>query len=299
MTDDVHPLPAGLLRGEPRPVARNGRWFEGPAWLEDHSLVWSDVIGNRLLRRRPDAGTVTEDVGYGPGVVVEMEPSHHQNGHTVDREGRLLAASHGLRAVVRREADGSWTPLAERWQGGRFNSPNDLVVARDGSTWFTDPRYGLEKPEEGYGGEAELDGCYVYRVTPDGDVQRVSPAMPGPNGLAFSPDESVLHVVDSVDGVLWSYQVVDGSLGARWQQATGQQPDGIRVDTEGRIWSSAGDGVRVWEPGGPDRPATLLGLLPLPERTSNLAFGGPDGSTLAVTGGSRVWLVETGVREAR
>ncbi|WP_198671458.1 SMP-30/gluconolactonase/LRE family protein [Desertihabitans aurantiacus] len=295
MVDDAHAL-SGLVVSEPRQIASGGTWYEGPTWLPDGSLVWSDVVGNRLLRW---AGGDGPDVGFGAGVTVEMEPSHHQNGHTLDLDGRLVAASHGERAVVRREADGSWTPLVERWQGRRFNSPNDVVVARDGAVWFTDPRYGLDKPEEGYGGEAEIDGCFVYRLDPGGDVEQVTPTMPGPNGLAFSPDETVLYVVDSAEGLLWHFPVRGTGLGDGTVVAEHPNPDGLRVDADGRVWCSAADGVRVYQPGEGTARWTLLGTIPTPRRAANVAFGGgPDGRTLAITATDAVWLVETTVRGA-
>lgn len=267
-------------------LATGGTWFEGPAWTGEEEIVWSDVVGNRLL-------VWTADRGAG----ILLEPSHHQNGHTVDAEGRLLAASHGERAIMRREHDGAWRILTDRHDGRRFNSPNDLVVARDGSVWFTDPRYGIDKPEEGYGGTVEMDCCRVYRLAPDGSVTALTDAHPGPNGLAFSPDESVLYLADSEAGHILAFPVLDGGtrLGdpVTFAHLEPGPPDGIRVDTEGRVWSSCTSGIQVLAPRGPGEPGDRLGTIRLPERASNLAFGGPDGATLAITATSSLYRVRT------
>lgn len=270
-------------------VADGGAWFEGPAWTGTDEVTWSDVVGNRLYSYSPAAGQR-----------VVLEPSHHQNGHAIDREGRLVAASHGERAVVRREHDGSWTVLAERSDGRRFHSPNDLVVTTDGSIWFTDPRYGLDKPEEGYGGEAELDGNRVYRWH-DAEVHAVTESMPAPNGLAFSTDERVLYVADSHVGHLLAFDVDGaGHLGEPHvvvQPDDDGHPDGLRLDTDGRIWTSWGSAVRVYDSDGV-RPAELVGALRLPHTVANLSFGGPGRSTLAITATSALYLVRTAVRGA-
>lgn len=286
-------------------VARGGRWFEGPAWVPGSvthtgrdTLVWSDVSGDRLLRW--DAVD---------GARVWLEPSFHQNGHTVDAEGRLLAASHGERAVIRREADGAWTMLADLVDGRRFNSPNDLVVARDGAVWFTDPHYGLEQEAEGYGGESELDGAHVYRLDPAApgvaagtNVRRVSgrhSAMSAPNGLAFSPDETVLYVTDSKArqtlGFAVRYSLDGPELGFRWlvHETREGSPDGIRVDPAGRLWVSSGEGVEVLGAPTVGQRAELLAVLHTPRVTANLAFS-PDLRTLALTSSDELHLVALG-----
>lgn len=269
-------------------LAEGGTWFEGPAWTGPEEIVWSDVVGNRLLIWTPDAGAG-----------IALEPSHHQNGHAIDREGRLVAASHGERAVVRREHSGAWEVLVDRHDGHRFNSPNDLVVDSSGAIWFTDPRYGIDKPEEGYGGTVEMDGCRVYRLGPDGIVTAVTDALPAPNGLAFSPDERTLYLADSQVGHLLALDVG----GAPDQPTLGEPrvisppdddggPDGLRVDTAGRIWTSWGSAVRVLVPSATGA-AELLGEIRLPETVANLALGGPDGGTLAITATSGLYRVRT------
>ncbi|WP_206673674.1 SMP-30/gluconolactonase/LRE family protein [Pseudactinotalea terrae] len=268
-------------------LATGGTWFEGPAWTGENEIVWSDVVGNRLLVWTPEQGA---------GIL--LEPSHHQNGHTIDREGRLVAASHGERAVVRREHDGAWHVLADRHEGRRFNSPNDLVVDSRGAIWFTDPRYGIDKPEEGYGGTVEMDGARLYRLDPDGSVTAMTPPHPGPNGLAFSPDESVLYLADSEVGHILAFEVLDGGTSLRapvtFAVLDPGPPDGVRVDPEGRVWSSCASGVQVFAPpAASDRPAERLGTVRIPERTANLAFGGPGGTTLAVTATSGLYRLQT------
>ena len=275
-----------------REVASGGSWFEGPAWVGE-SLIWSDVVENQLLVWSRKGGTRTW-----------IDPSHHQNGHTVDGEGRLLAASHGERAVVRRERDGSWRIVADLTDGKRFNSPNDLVVASDGAVWFTDPLYGLVHPSEGFGGEQEVAGTHVYRVDPRGMVGGVTQmtkqvTMPAPNGLAFSPDEGVLYVSDSERNHILGFRLgmdLDGPrLRQPWlvHETVNGTPNGIRVDPAGRIWSSSHAGVEILAPRKPGKAARHLGTLRTPERLTNLAFS-PDRKTLALTGASSVYLVELG-----
>jgi len=288
-----------------RTVATGGAWFEGPVWLPARhtvagrdTLVWSDVVADRLLAYDDARGARTW-----------VSPSFHQNGHTLDADGRILAASHGERAVVRRERDGSWTVVADLVDGHRFNSPNDLVVAADGAVWFTDPYYGLRLADEGYGGEPEVDGAHVYRVDPrdpglltGANVRAVDgghPAMPGPNGLAFSPDESVLYVTDSEAGHVLGYAVRYGLegpvLGFRWtvHLTRDGRPDGLRVDPAGRLWVSSGAGVEILSAPVVGRRADLLAVLHTPRTTANLAFS-PDLRRLALTSTDELHLVALG-----
>lgn len=278
-------------------IAVGGEWFEGPAWLGE-TLVWSDVRGNRLHAWDRERGARTW-----------IEKSHHQNGHTVDREGRLVAASHGERAIVRREHDGRWTMIADftpDWR--RFNSPNDVVVASDGATWFTDPTFGLHQSEEGFEPPAmpsEIGGSHVFRAGPRGlrdGVRNLTahlPAMPAPNGLALSPDESVLYVSDSSANHILGFRVrlsLDGpELHQPWivHRTFEGSPDGIRVDPTGRLWSSSGAGVEILRPGLPGERARHLGTILVPQVTANLAFS-PDLRRLALTATSSVYLLKLG-----
>lgn len=277
-------------------IASGGQWFEGPAWLGD-TLVWSDVVGNRLHAWDRERGAR-----------VFIAPSHHQNGHTVDHSGRLIAAGSGERAVLRREHSGRWTMLADFWDWKRFNSPNDVVVAADGAVWFTDPTYGLDQPTEGFnplGAESEIGGTHVFRIGPRGLRDGVRcltqdlPPVPAPNGLAFSPDESVLYVSDSASNVILGYPVrmsLDGpELRRPWvvHRTLEGSPDGIRVDPAGRLWSSSGAGVEVLRPGRPGEAAVHLGTIRVPQVTANLAFS-PDLRRLAITATSSVYLLKLG-----
>ncbi|MEO8155936.1 MAG: SMP-30/gluconolactonase/LRE family protein [Rhizobacter sp.] len=264
-----------------------GRWCEGPAWLPAHRLlVWSDIPNNRMLRFDEINGTV--------GVL--RQPSNHANGNTVDRQGRLLSCEHSGRRVTRIEHDGSTTVVADRWQGKRLNSPNDLVVHSDGSVWFTDPSYGIMSDYEGIRAESEIGGSHVYRVDPhSGEVERVADDFVKPNGLAFSPDESLLYIADSG----WSddpkaprhIRCFDVSSNGKRLSASREFAtcsvglfDGFRIDREGRFWSSAGDGVHVYTAGG-----ELIGKIRLPEAAANLCFGGPKLNRLFICATSSIY----------
>ncbi len=262
-----------LVQGNARmDVLHTGmRWAEGPAWMAaGRYLVWSDIPNDRLMRWDETDGSVS----------IFRSPCLNQNGHSVDHMGRLIGCEHLGRAVSRIGFDGRREVLAERFQGKRFNSPNDVVVKSDGSVWFTDPSYGIDSDYEGDASPMEQDGRHVYRIDPDGSVTRVVSDMKQPNGLAFSPDESLLYIADTgrthfpdCAPVIRAYPVqADGrTLGEGRVLCTCDQGlyDGFRVDTEGRIWSSAGDGVHCYAPDG-----TLLGKILVDEVVANLTFGG-------------------------
>ncbi|UOM34631.1 SMP-30/gluconolactonase/LRE family protein [Acuticoccus sp. I52.16.1] len=246
-----------------------GRWLEGPAYFAAHrSLVFSDIPNNRMLR----FDEATETVG------VFRTPSMHANGNTRDREGRLVTCEHSGRRVTRTEHDGSITILADRYDGKRFNSPNDVVVHADGSIWFTDPTYGIDKDYEGGRAPEEIGGSYVYRIDPStGAVAAVATDFVKPNGLAFSPDYSVLYIADTgvshiKDGPrhIRRFSVTDGKLsgGEVFATCTYGLFDGFRMDEQGNLWSSAGDGVHVYNPSG-----TLIGKIKVPEVVANVCWG--------------------------
>ena len=270
-------------------------WAEGPVWLpRDRTLLWSDIPNNRVLRWSAADGTVTDF----------LRPSDFANGHTLDQDGRVLACEHGTRRVSRYEPDGSRTTIVDRYEGKRLNSPNDLVVASDGAIWFTDPPYGIVSNREGYQAESELGACYVFRLDrATGELAIVSDAMIDPNGLAFSPDESVLYVADTsagrvADGVhhILAFDVIEGRrLGEPrlFRTIDPGAPDGLRVDVEGNVWTSAGDGIHVIAPDGVEQ-----GRLLMPEAVANLTFGGPDGRRLFITATSTLWSIEVGIRGA-
>ncbi|MCP6758795.1 MAG: SMP-30/gluconolactonase/LRE family protein [Fischerella sp. CENA71] len=261
---------------------------EGPVYMhEDDSVVWSDAHGNRLLRWSSS-----------DNVTVLRDPSDYQSGNYRDLEDRLVACSSGLRAIVRQEQNGEWKVLCDRYQGKRLNSPNDLVVKSDGTIWFTDPPYGITEPDQGYGGEQEQSGSYVYRFDPvTGEIYPVVTDMVRPNGLAFSPDESLLYVSDTAafnipggSHHIRVYDVVDG----RWAK-NGRvfaviepgQPDGLRVDEHGNVFTSSQDSVQVYAPDG-----TRLGKIFVPEVCANLTFGGKERDRLFITAGKSLYAID-------
>ena len=265
----------------------SARWLEGPAWFAaGRYLVFSDIPNNRMLRFDETDGSVS----------VFRQPSNNSNGNSVDNEGRLVTCEHLTRRVTRTEHDGSVTIIAERFEGKRLNSPNDVVVKTDGSIWFTDPSYGILSDYEGDKAEPEMD-CHVYRVDGQtGCVSRVADDFVKPNGLAFSPDEAILYVADTgashVPGGpkhIRRFAVSDtGKLtgGAVFADCTNGFFDGFRVDRDGRIWSSAADGVHCFDPDG-----TLIGKIRIPELVSNVAFGGPKRNRLFITANSSLYSV--------
>ncbi|MEY4872151.1 MAG: hypothetical protein RLZZ563_1481 [Pseudomonadota bacterium] len=257
-------------------------WAEGPVWFGDAGcLLFSDIPNNRILRW-------TEE-----GITTFRQPSNYSNGHTRDRQGRLISCEHGLRRVTRTEIDGQITVIADGYGGKRLNSPNDVIVARDGAIWFTDPHYGIMTDYEGFRAEEELP-CSVYRVDPDGRIEAVITDMACPNGLAFSPDESRLYVADT--GRMFSsdpqhirvFDMVDGKPrnGRIFHKVSAGCADGIRVDGDGNLWSSAGDGVHCIAPDG-----HLMGRILVPEVVSNICFGGRAKHRLFITATTSLYSV--------
>jgi gluconolactonase len=251
-------------------VFGDGRWLEGPAYSgSGRFLLFSDIPNDRVLRYDELTGRTD----------VFTSPAQFANGRTVDRQGRFVSCEHGGRRVTRLEHDGSVTVLADGYQGKRFNSPNDVVEHSDGSLWFTDPSYGIRTDYEGHQAEEEIGGHHVYRLDPAGELTVVADDFTQPNGLAFSPDESQLFIVDSEEHTLRVFDVADGALsGGSLFAADPLGYDGIRFDSRGRLWGAAHDGVHCYEPDG-----TLVGKLLVPEVTANLAFGGPQRNHLYLT----------------
>jgi gluconolactonase len=259
------------------------RWAEGPAWFAaGRYLLWSDIPNDRMLRWDEPTGTVG----------VFRQPAGNTNGHTVDPQGCLVSCEHGNRRVTRTEHDGSITVIADRFQGKRLNSPNDVVARSDGSLWFSDPSYGIESDYEGDRADPELDGCYVFRAdSAGGGVRIVADDFDHPNGLAFSLDERRLYVSDT--GVepshIRSFAVADdGTLSGGDVFATSDSGgyDGFRLDAAGRIWTSAGDGVHCFDPDG-----TLLGKVHVPEVVANVEFGGPKRNRLFICATTSLYSV--------
>jgi gluconolactonase len=254
------------------------RWLEGPVWFADHQcLLFSDVPNDRIMRWTESGG-----------VSVFREPSQFANGHTRDREGRLIGCSHHDRCITRTELDGRITVLADRYQGKRLNSPNDIVVKSDGTIWFSDPTFGITRDYEGGRQESELPPN-LYRFDPrDGSLRVVADDFDGPNGLCFSPDETLLYVAES--GTPFAedrkqyirvFDVADdaGHLANPrvFHKVEPGAADGFCCDESGNLWSSAADGVHCIDPAG-----VLLGKLKVPFVVSNLAFGGRNYSRLFI-----------------
>ena len=271
-------------------IASGFDWVEGPVWFADHGcLLFSDIPNNRILRW-------TEE-----GVTTFRAPSNYSNGHTRDLQGRLISCEHGTRRVTRTEWDGSITVLADSYQGKRLNSPNDVIVARDGAIWFSDPHYGIMTDYEGFKAVQELP-CSVYRIALDGSIAAMITDMACPNGLAFSPDESRLYVADT--GRMFSddpqtirlFDMVEGRPvnGRHFHRIDTGCADGIRTDVEGNLWSSAGDGVHCIAPDG-----RLLGKILVPETVSNICFGGRAKHRLFITATTGVYSVVLNRRGAQ
>jgi gluconolactonase len=272
------------------------RWAEGPAYFPAGKyLVWSDIPNNRLMRYDECNDAVS----------VFRQPSNNSNGNTVDRLGRLISCEHLGRRVVRTEFDGTVTVIADRYDGKRLNSPNDVVVKSDGSIWFTDPAYGIDWDYEGERAETEIGSYNVYRVDPQsGDVTVVADDFVRPNGIAFSPDESKVYIADT--GATHQkhgprhIRVLDvgsdGRLGNSRVFATceGALFDGFRIDEAGRLWTSAGYKVEVYEPDG-----TLIGRIKLPEIVANVCFGGYRRNRLYICGTTSLYAYYVLVRGAK
>ena len=293
-----------LMSGTVEQLASGFYWAEGPVWFGDgRFLLFSDIPNDRILRWDDCSGQLA----------VFRHPSHHANGLARDRQGRLLACEHGTRRVTRTEHDGRLTVLADRFEGKRLNSPNDIVCASDGSIWFTDPPFGILGWWEGEPAEPELPFQGVYRIDPaSGELQCVLRDLAGPNGLAFSPDERTLYVVESrarPHRLIWAYDVgAGGALSSKRLYVSAQGPgayDGIAVDTLGNVWCGFGsdgsvgtdpnglDGVRVYDPQG-----VALAHIHLPERCANLCFGGPKRNRLFMAASHSLYALHLNVRGA-
>jgi len=263
-------------------LASGFRWLEGLVWMGDAGcLLFQDLPRNRTMRWIEDAG-----------LSVYRSPSGYANGQTRDRQGRLISCSHQDRCLFRTELNGSVTKLIDRHDGKRLNSPNDVIVKSDGSIWFTDPLYGIQTDYEG-GRQTSEQPPALYRFDPvNGEMRIAASDFDGPNGLAFSPDESRLYVAETGDQTsdrpkqyIRVFEVEpDGSLkgGQVFHKIDPGYADGLRVDEDGNIWASAGDGVHCIDPDG-----RLMGKIRIPHRVSNLTFGGLHRNRLFI-GGSHI-----------
>jgi len=276
-------------------LAEGFRWMEGPVWFADlECLLFSDIPSNRVMR--------WTEVG---GAEVFRQPSNFENGHTRDREGRLISCSHRGRCITRTEVDGRITVLADRYQGKRLNSPNDVVVRSDGTIWFSDPPYGIQTDYEGGKQEAELP-ANVYRLDPSsGALSVVADDFQGPNGLCFSPDERLLYVAET--GLQFAPDPVqhirvfdvseDGtclSQGRVFHTVRPGHADGFRCDEEGNLWTGAGDGVHCINAAG-----ALLGKIKVPSAVANLTFGGRNRSQLFLCASHTLYAIYVNRRGAQ
>ena len=263
------------------------KWAEGPVWFGDaQMLLWSDIPNDRIMRWIE-----------GAGVSEYRKPANFTNGHTRDREGRLVSCEHGGRRVTRTEHDGTITVIADAYDGKRLNSPNDVVVKSDGSIWFTDPHYGIMSDYEGHLSEQEQP-CHVYRVDPGTrEIEAVITDFECPNGIAFNPDETRLFVAEtgfvfdsSADRCIRVFDVADDGRtltdAGVFHTVSPGIADGFRFDTEGNLWTSAGDGVHCLSPDG-----ELMGKILIPEKVANVCFGGRGRHRLFICGTTSLYSV--------
>lgn len=284
----------------PELLASGFIWTEGPVWMND-TLYFNDIPSKKMMKWQEQIG-----------VNVALENNEFANGNTIDKSGRMVSCEHGGRRVLCRidpENEQAIEILADKYRGKRLNSPNDVIVRSDGSVWFTDPPYGINSEVEGYPANSEMDGCYVFCVLNDGSIHVVARDFDKPNGLAFSPDEKKLYIADSgaIRGA--SFPEIDYSLPHHirvfdvegitlsnsriFSVITPGVPDGLRVDLAGQVWTSALDGVHCLDSNG-----QCLGKIRLPKQTSNLCFGGSNGTDMFITSSDSVWRVRTKVKDA-
>lgn len=284
-----------VLPGMPLQLIHSGMlWCEGPCYFPAlDTLIFSDIPNNQLLQWT-----------HGLGTRALSSHADHNNGNYRDNDGRLISCKHLTHSVVRREHDGSITILASHFEGKPLNSPNDVVVSSDSAVWFTDPTYGILSDYEGQRRDAQQDACRVYRVDPVSKmVISVCDDVLMPNGLAFSPCETILYVTDSSrshfsDGnsCIFAFDQANGRLSNQRTlfEIEHGVPDGIRVDEQGNLWCSSGRGIEVIDPDG-----NHIDHIPVPEAVSNLTFGGLRGNQLFITASSSVYSLIVGVRGAR
>lgn len=265
------------------------RWSEGPVWFPaGRYLLWSDIPNNRILRWDETNGVVSEF----------RTPANNANGHTRDKQGRLVSCEHLTRCVTRTEHNGTISIIANSYKGQKLNSPNDVVVKSDGTIWFTDPPYGILTDYEGIQAHSEIGACYVYRADPETqNVSAVATDFVKPNGLAFSPDEHFLFVSDTgathaANGPKHIRKLALAKDGKTCKSSTIFAKcsvglfDGFRFDRRGRLWSSAGDGVHCFAPNG-----DLIGKILIPETVANVCFGGAQLNRLFIAATTSLYAV--------
>ena len=259
--------------GAVEPIANNFMFTEGPQWIPAKStLLFSDIPANRIYELTPPAAITTF-----------IDPSGNSNGLALDKNGQLYACEHSNRRVSRIDANGMATTVVDNYQGKKLNSPNDLIIRNDGNIYFTDPPYGLADPnlsELGYSG--------VFRITPMGVLELIANDMQRPNGIALSPDQKTLYIVDTATGELRTYPLdAEGKAGAMFKLGTtSPNPDGMTVDDQGNLFISTNVGVEVY-----DSLGKLWGTIAVPKQPANCAFGGADRKTLYITARTALYSV--------
>ena len=262
-------------------------WSEGPVCWEDGSVTWSDIPNNRMLSWRSDRG-----------MEIFRSPSNHTNGHTRDREGRLVSCEHSGRRISRTEPDGTIVTLVDRFEGKRLNSPNDVVVKSDGTIWFTDPPYGIISDYEGVAAESEIGANHVYRFDPaDKSLTIASDDFERPNGLAFSPDERLLYISDTSRSHdphgkhhIRVFEVKEGQRLGNGRVFATIDPglaDGFRIDVNGNLFTSSADSIQIFAPDG-----VRLGKILVPEVISNCTFGGAGRNRLIITASTSLYAID-------
>ena len=267
------------------------KWAEGPTWHPTASkLIWSDVPENKMYCLNSD-NTVD----------LYKASSDYTNGNFIDQKGRLISCQHGKRRVVRKEKSGITTIIADNFQGKKLNSPNDVIVKKDGSIWFTDPPYGIMSNEEGFKSESELAGNFVFKVNSQNNISIVVDNFDKPNGLVFSPDEEFLYISDS--GASYNGKIHRNKLHHIRKFKVNKNnnledigifaiiepgvPDGMTVDSIGNIYTSSWDSIQIFDPLGKN-----LGKIKVPEKVSNCCFGNSDKKTLYITASSRLYSIK-------
>ena len=263
------------------------KWAEGPCYIKSHKkLYFSDIPNNHLLS------------WDGSNVKIEKDPSNFINGNTEDLEGNLISCSHGGRCVYKTDINGNTTTLVDKYLDKKLNSPNDIVVKSDGSIWFTDPPYGILSDYEGYKGDMEYGACYVFRYDPkENNLEVVSKDFLKPNGLAFSVNEDKIYIADSggshdvnAPNQIMVYDIVENKIlknGKVFHKFNPFFADGFRVDKDDNVWTSAGKGIKCFNPQG-----EVIGQLLLPDLVANLTFGGENNNILYVTSSSNLYSME-------
>ena len=260
---------------------QNNLWGEGPCYIKHKDiLVWSDIPNNRMMQL--SNGKVSEF----------RNPSNYCNGNTTDNEENLISCSHGGRCIYKTDDGLNVIKLIDNYEGKKFNSPNDVCVKSDGTIWFTDPPYGILSDYEGYKSEQEYDGCYVFRFNPKiNELKVMTSKLDRPNGITFSHDENKIFIADTGENVkcLYAFDIINNSL-ENQKLIYDFKPffsDSFRCDVDGNIWTSAGKGIKCFNPN-----YDLIGQILVPELVSNLEFGGKEGNILYVTATTSLYSME-------